>query len=237
MTDYAGRSTNYSYDSGGHLTQVTYADGTSASYEYYSSNGRLSTLYDAESQYGLDITYTYNLGVVSTFRVQEFANTSGAKQTGSAFHAYRNGIHQTSYRFYGPDHTRDTADDTVMTCVLDHFGKTICTYDSNTDYSEIIGTSAANYTDNSGTSKTNNRLTGAAAMGISSFNMLSNSGLETCTGNAADNWAQLSFSTSASAGTQSGNKARLGKASIKTTARGSGMYQEATLQAGTTYTF
>lgn len=237
VTDYAGRSTNYSYDSGGHLTQVTYADGTSASYEYYSSNGRLSTLYDAESQYGLDITYTYNLGVVSTFRVQEFANTSGAKQTGSAFHAYRNGIHQTSYRFYGPDHTRDTADDTVMTCVLDHFGKTICTYDSNTDYSEIIGTSAANYTDNSGTSKTNNRLTGAAAMGISSFNMLFNSGLETCTGNAADNWAQLSFSTSASAGTQSGNKARLGKASIKTTARGSGMYQEATLQAGTTYTF
>ena len=46
VTDYAGRSTNYSYDSGGHLTQVTYADGTSASYEYYSSNGRLSTLYD-----------------------------------------------------------------------------------------------------------------------------------------------------------------------------------------------
>ena len=237
VTDYAGRSTNYSYDSGGHLTQVTYADGTSVSYAYNGSGGRLSTLYDAESQYGLDITYTYNLGVVSTFRVQEFANTSGAKQTGSAFHAYRNGIHQTSYRFYGPDHTRDTADDTVMTCVLDHFGKTICTYDSNTDYSVIIGTSAANYTDNSGTSKTNNRLTGAAAMGISSFNMLSNSGLETCTGNAADNWAQLSFSTSASAGTQSGNKARLGKASIKTTARGSGMYQEATLQAGTTYTF
>lgn len=237
VTDYAGRSTNYSYDSGGHLTQVTYADGTSVSYAYNGSGGRLSTLYDAESQYGLDITYTYNLGVVSTFRVQEFANTSGAKQTGSAFHAYRNGIHQTSYRFYGPDHTRDTADDTVMTCVLDHFGKTICTYDSNTDYSEIIGASAASYTDNSGTSKTNNRLTGAAAMGISSFNMLSNSGLETCTGNAADNWAQLSFSTSASAGTQSGNKARLGKASIKTTARGSGMYQEATLQAGTTYTF
>ena len=237
VTDYAGRSTNYSYDSGGHLTQVTYADGTSVSYAYNGSGGRLSTLYDAESQYGLDITYTYNLGVVSTFRVQEFANTSGAKQTGSAFHAYRNGIHQTSYRFYGPDHTRDTADDTVMTCVLDHFGKTICTYDSNTDYSEIIGTSAANYTDNSGTSKTNNRLTGAAAMGISSFNMLSNSGLETCTGNAADNWAQLSFSTSASAGTQSGNQARLGNASIKTTARGSGVYQEATLQAGTTYTF
>jgi len=237
VTDYAGRSTNYSYDSGGHLTQVTYADGTSVSYAYNGSGGRLSTLYDAESQYGLDITYTYNLGIVSTFRVQEFANTSGAKQTGSAFHAYRNGIHQTSYRFYGPDHTRDTADDTVMTCVLDHFGKTICTYDSNTDYSEIIGASAASYTDNSGTSKTNNRLTGAAAMGISSFNMLSNSGLETCTGNAADNWAQLSFSTSASAGTQSGNKARLGKASIKTTARGSGVYQEATLQAGTTYTF
>ena len=41
VTDYAGRSTNYSYDSGGHLTQVTYADGTSVSYAYYGSGGRL----------------------------------------------------------------------------------------------------------------------------------------------------------------------------------------------------
>ena len=237
VTDYAGRSTNYSYDSGGHLTQVTYADGTSASYEYYSSNGRLSTLYDAESQYGLDITYIYNLGVVSTFGVQEFANTSGAKQTGSAFHAYRNGIHQTSYRFYGPDHTRDTADDTVMTCVLDHFGKTICTYDSSTDYSEIIGASAANYTDNSGTSKTNNRLTGAAAMGTVALNLLPNAGLEQCTNNVSDGWVSLPFSQNASAGIIPESRSRIGYASLKTAASGSGMYHEVALQAGTTYTF
>ena len=237
VTDYAGRSTNYSYDSGGHLTQVTYADGTSASYEYYSSNGRLSTLYDAESKYGLDITYIYNLGVVSTFRVQEFANTSGAKQTGSAFHAYRNGIHQTSYRFYGPDHTRDTADDTVMTCVLDHFGKTICTYDSSTDYSEIIGASAASYTNNSGTSKTNNRLTGAAAMGTVALNLLPNAGLEQCTNNVSDGWVSLPFSQNASAGVIAKSRSRIGYASLKTAASGSGMYHEVALQAGTTYTF
>ena len=237
VTDYAGRSTNYSYDSGGHLTQVTYADGTSASYEYYSSNGRLSTLYDAESKYGLDITYIYNLGVVSTFRVQEFANTSGAKQTGSAFHAYRNGIHQTSYRFYGPDHTRDTADDTVMTCVLDHFGKTICTYDSSTDYSEIIGASAASYTNNSGTSKTNNRLTGAAAMGTVALNLLPNAGLEQCTNNVSDGWVPLPFSQNASAGIIPESRSRIGYASLKTAASGSGMYHEVALQAGTTYTF
>mgnify|MGYP002551117146 CR=1 FL=1 len=237
VTDYAGRSTNYSYDSGGHLTQVTYADGTSASYEYYSSNGRLSTLYDAESKYGLDITYIYNLGVVSTFRVQEFANTSGAKQTGSAFHAYRNGIHQTSYRFYGPDHTRDTADDTVMTCVLDHFGKTICTYDSSTDYSEIIGASAASYTNNSGTSKTNNRLTGAAAMGTVALNLLPNAGLEQCTNNVSDGWVSLPFSQNAAAGVIAKSRSRIGYASLKTAASGSGMYHEVALQAGTTYTF
>ena len=237
VTDYAGRSTNYSYDSGGHLTQVTYADDTSVSYAYNGSGGRLSTLYDAESQYGLDITYTYNLGVVSTFRVQEFANTSGAKQTGSAFHAYRNGIHQTSYRFYGPDHTRDTADDTVMTCVLDHFGKTICTYDSSTDYSEIIGASAANYTDNSGTSKTNNRLTGAAAMGTVALNLLPNAGLEQCTNNVSDGWVPLPFSQNASAGVIAKSRSRIGYASLKTAASGSGMYHEVALQAGTTYTF
>lgn len=238
VTDYAGRSTNYSYDSGGHLTQVTYADDTSASYEYYSSNGRLSTLYDAESQYGLDITYTYNLGVMSTFRVQEFAKTSaGTKQVGNAFHAYRNGVHQTSYRFYGPDHTAGNADDTVTTCVLDHFGKTICTYDSSTDYSEIIGASAASYTDNSGTSKTNNRLTGAAAMGTVALNLLPNAGLEQCTNNVSDGWVSLPFSQNAAAGVIAKSRSRIGYASLKTAASGSGMYHEVALQAGTTYTF
>ena len=238
VTDYAGRSTNYSYDSGGHLTQVTYADGTSASYEYYSSNGRLSTLYDAESQYGLDITYTYNLGVMSTFRVQEFAKTSaGTKQVGNAFHAYRNGVHQTSYRFYGPDHTAGNADDTVTTCVLDYFGKTICTYDSSTDYSEIIGASAASYTDNSGTSKTNNRLTGAAAMGTVALNLLPNAGLEQCTNNVSDGWVSLPFSQNAAAGVIAKSRSRIGYASLKTAASGSGMYHEVALQAGTTYTF
>ncbi len=238
VTDYAGRSTNYSYDSGGHLTQVTYADDTSASYEYYSSNGRLSTLYDAESQYGLDITYTYNLGVMSTFRVQEFAKTSaGTKQVGNAFHAYRNGVHQTSYRFYGPDHTAGNADDTVTTCVLDYFGKTICTYDSSTDYSEIIGASAASYTDNSGTSKTNNRLTGAAAMGTVALNLLPNAGLEQCTNNVSDGWAALPFSQNAAAGIIPESRSRIGYASLKTAASGSGMYHEVALQAGTTYTF
>lgn len=238
VTDYAGRATNYTYDSTGHLTQVTYADSTSVSYAYNGSGGRLSTLYDAESKYGLDITYTYNLGVVSTFGVQEFAYTpSAVKQTGSAFHAYRNGIHQTSYRFYGPDHTAGNADDTVMTCVLDHFGKTICTYDSNTDYSEIIGASAASYTDNSGTSKTNNRLSGAAAMGTVALNLLPNAGLEQCTNNVSDGWVSLPFSQNASAGIIPESRSRIGRASLKTAASGSGMYHEVALQAGTTYTF
>ena len=238
VTDYAGRAANYSYDSGGHLTQVTYADDTSVSYAYNGSGGRLSTLYDAESKYGLDITYTYNLGIVSTFRVQEFAKTSaGAKQVGNAFHAYRNGVHQTSYRFYGPDHTAGNADDTVMTCVLDHFGKTICTYDSSTDYSEIIGASAASYTDNSGTSKTNNRLTGAAAMGTVALNLLPNAGLEQCTNNVSDGWVSLPFSQNASAGIIAKSRSRIGYASLKTAASGSGMYHEVALQAGTTYTF
>ena len=241
VTDYAGRTTSYTYDSAGHLTQVTYADGTCAYYQYDPANGTMITLYDGEAQYGLEISYIFNFGVRSTFRVREFtagsAPADGQRQYGSAFHAYRDGVRQTSYRFYGPDHTRDTADDTITSYILDYTGKTICAFDSNTDRSELLGVSAANYTSNNGTSKTNNRLTGTAAMGTSSPNLLSNSGLETCTGSAADGWAQLPFSTSASAGTQSGNRTHLGSASIQTTAPGSGMYHEAALQAGTTYTF
>lgn len=240
VTDYAGRTTSYTYDSAGHLTQVTYADGTCAYYQYDPANGTMITLYDGEAQYGLEISYIFNFGVRSTFRVREFtagsAPADGQRQYGSAFHAYRDGVRQTSYRFYGPDHTRDTADDTITSYILDYTGKTICAFDSNTDRSELLGVSAANYTSNNGTSKTNNRLTGAAAMGTSSPNLLSNSGLETCTGSAADGWAQLPFSTSASAGIQSGNQTHLGSASIQTTAPGSGMYHEAALQAGTTYT-
>lgn len=72
VTDYAGRTTSYTYDSAGHLTQVTYADGTCAYYQYDPANGTMITLYDGEAQYGLEISYIFNFGVRSTFRVREF---------------------------------------------------------------------------------------------------------------------------------------------------------------------
>lgn len=114
---------------------------------------------------------------------------------------------------------------------------TICTYDSNTDYSEIIGASAASYTSNSGTSKTNNRLSGAAAMGTVALNLLPNAGLEQCTNNVSDGWVSLPFSQNAAAGVIAKSRTRIGCASLKTAASGSGMYHEVALQAGTTYTF
>ena len=100
-----------------------YADGTCAYYQYDPANGTMITLYDGEAQYGLEISYIFNFGVRSTFRVREFtagsAPADGQRQYGSAFHAYRDGVRQTSYRFYGPDHTRDTADDTITSYILD----------------------------------------------------------------------------------------------------------------------
>ena len=81
------------------------------------------------------------------------------------------------YRFYGPDQTQETSDDTVARYTFDHTGKTVNIVNFNTDRSQILGVSNASYTANSNT-KTKNRLSGAAATGYLAKNLLNNSGFE-----------------------------------------------------------
>ena len=188
LTDYAGRATTYTY-SNGNLTKITYPDNTTVTYQYSGLGGRMSELYDGESRYGVTVSYQERLGGSTVHKVAEFAvDSSGSRLVGNAFHAHRNSIHLTSYRFYGADHTAETEDDIITYCVLDHYGKTINTYDLSGDRTQMLGVTAAAYTKNSSTSAKNNRLTGAAAMGQSAINLLENSGMEIGGERSATSW-------------------------------------------------
>ena len=180
IEDYAGRTIHYSY-SGVYLTGVTYPDGTTVSYEY--SNGAwLSALYDSESNYGVEMTYSvHDEGQFyrqTVNQVKEFTQVNNARVYGNQFHAYRNSGHLTSCRYYGADQTADTADDLVVYNVLDHYGRTITSYTTDYQKEKLLGVTAGAYKANGATSATNNRLTKAASSGQHVENLLLNSGME-----------------------------------------------------------
>ncbi len=182
VTDAASRTTTYSYTSIGgakRLTAIAFADGTKAQYAY-DSDGNLSKAYDAEAQYGLSFTYRGFVGLKSIWKVSEFtaATLNGVAVTGNAWHCWVFSTNQKEYRFYGPDQTRDTVDDTVVRYTFDHTGRTVNVANLDSSKAQVLGVSASAYTTNQGTSKRNNRLTGAGAMGAAATNLLNNSGLE-----------------------------------------------------------
>ena len=182
VTDAANRTTTYSYTSMGgakRLTAIAFADGTKAQYAY-DGDGNLSKAYDAEAQYGLSFTYRGFVGLKSIWKVSEFsaATLNGAAVTGNAWHCWVFSANQKEYRFYGPDQTRDTDDDTVVRYTFDHTGRTVNVANLDSSKAQVLGVSASAYTTNHGTSKQNNRLTGAGAMGAAATNLLNNSGLE-----------------------------------------------------------
>ena len=52
---------------------------------------------------------------------------------------------------------KETSDDLRQEVIFDNWGRTVCTYTTNTDSTEVLGSSAASYVQNSGTSRKNNR--------------------------------------------------------------------------------
>ncbi|MBS1402257.1 MAG: hypothetical protein HPZ79_04635 [Oscillospiraceae bacterium] len=192
IEDYAGRTTHYSYDNV-YLTGVTYPDGTTVSYEY-SSGAWLSALYDSESNYGVEMTYSeHDEGQFyrqTVNQVKEFTQVNNARVYGNQFHAYRNSGHLTSCRYYGADQTADTADDLVVYNVLDHYGRTITSYTTDYQKEKLLGVTAGAYKANGMTSATNNRLTKSASSGQHVENLLLNSGMEYTVDNSGtpSNW-------------------------------------------------
>ncbi|MBS1401534.1 MAG: hypothetical protein HPZ79_00915 [Oscillospiraceae bacterium] len=242
ITDYAGRQIVFSYATENgrrQLKSIQRTDGTNSQYTYDSETGRMSALFDSEAKYGLGITQRYVLGRWATNQICEFTADSidGARTVGNAFHAYRNSPQMTSYRFYGPDHTSDTSDDVVTYYIFDNIGRTVCAYNTNYNKATVIGATAAAYTKNSGTAKNNNRLTGAASLGLEPYNSLEDGGAEV----GGTIWYS-SGGGATGASSISSEKTRTGQGALKCTSTSSAstssvsMRQSVLLHAFTTYT-
>ena len=226
ITDNANRITTITY-SNGELSQIKYSDGTTVDYSY--DAGYLTRVYDNESRYGL--TFTYWNGAFGGKRINRVQEVSGSPEVvGNAFHGYKNSEQITSYRFYGPDHTSDTPDDTIVYYIFDHAGRTIGSYETNYNRTKVTGSSAASYTQNNTTSGKNNRLTSAGAMGISYPAVSADGGFEVKSlGKATGTASIITTNTTDDARMHTGFK------SLCITDSGAG-YVKASLTSGETYT-
>ena len=82
ITDYAGRTITYSFtieSNRQNLKYIQYPDGNQSQYEYDSTNGWMSLIYDAEAHYGLEITQQKRFGQVSANRISEYTSLSGGE--------------------------------------------------------------------------------------------------------------------------------------------------------------
>ena len=233
IVDNLNRTTKFTY-SGGVLSKIKYADGTTVDYSY--DSGYLTRIYDNESLYGLTFTYWNGIfGGKRVYKVQEFSGS--ANKLGNAFHCYKNSEQLTSYRFYGADHEVDadnesdsTADDTVVFYAFDNAGRTICSYETNHNKTKVTGSSAASYTQNSETSGKNNRLTSAGAMGMTYPAVSADGGFEVKSiGKTAGTASIITTTTTNDARVHTGFK------SLCITNSGAG-YVKASLASGETYT-
>ncbi|MBP3484357.1 MAG: hypothetical protein J6K00_04590, partial [Oscillospiraceae bacterium] len=195
ITDYRGNITHYFYTAGGKLEYIQYAGNTADNTAddiivnyYYTTDGYITKTHDSESGYGLRFTYWGNgysgktINQIAEYTASSFDSDGTNDVLGNAFHAYKPSAQLTSYRFYGQDHVSNmndnSGDDVLVNYVFDYAGRTICSYETDSTKAEVIGSSAASYTTNSGTSGKNNRLTGAGAMGIMYPNVYIDGGFE-----------------------------------------------------------
>ena len=242
--DEAGRATTLTYAADPYataaspkadlLTGLTYPDGVKAEYAYDASG--LTEAYDCEAAYG--ICYTYQNNKVNQF--YEYYRGSSGHVIGNIVSCW-NGRNRSSYRDWGADHKKNTADDLRAEIVFDNWGRTVCTYTTNSDSTEILGSSAASYVQNSGTSRKNNRTLTVGSSGMTAVNLLEDGGIEKST----DRWTSASTANcSAAARTEAGDANRrhgtgglnLYLSSSATASDYAGIYRTETLTKGKTYT-
>lgn len=184
VTDKAGRTYTFTYESPSSgarlLSEITFPDGHSAQYDYSAGAHLLTKMYDEEAEYGYEFAYQTVHGNYCVESGKEFVASSidGAQSVGNSWNVWIPSLQQRLYRFYGQDRVRNTEDDVLVNYTFDLAGRTVNIINYSTDRTEILGTSAASYSQNEGTSKKNNKVTGASSSGVSSANLLLNSGME-----------------------------------------------------------
>lgn len=137
---------------------------------------------------------------------------------------------------------KETSDDLRQEVIFDNWGRTVCAYTTNTDSTEVLGSSAASYVQNSGTSRKNNRTLDIGSSGMTAVNLLIDGGIEKST----DSWtSSCSANASAAARTTITNDENrrhgtgglnLYLSSSATSSNYAGIYRSASLTGGKPYT-
>ena len=237
--DEAGRETLFYYNTSGgirYLDYVVYPDGAKADYTYNTYG--MTCAYDQEANYGICYTYDSD-GTVNQFYEYYLSGTTHV--IGNIVSCW-NGLNRSSYRDWGADHKKETSDDLRQEVLFDNWGRTVCTYTTNTDSTEVLGSSAASYVQNSGTSRKNNRTLDIGSSGMTAVNLLIDGGIEKST----DSWtSSCSANASAAARTTITNDENrrhgtgglnLYLSSSATSSNYAGIYRSASLTGGKPYT-
>ena len=237
--DEAGRETLFYYNTSGgirYLDYVVYPDGAKADYTYNTYG--MTCAYDQEANYGICYTYDSD-GTVNQFYEYYLSGTTHV--IGNIVSCW-NGLNRSSYRDWGADHKKETSDYLRQEVLFDNWGRTVCTYTTNTDSTEVLGSSAASYVQNSGTSRKNNRTLDIGSSGMTAVNLLIDGGIEKST----DSWtSSCSANASAAARTTITNDENrrhgtgglnLYLSSSATSSNYAGIYRSASLTGGKPYT-
>ena len=208
------------------LTAVNFPGGVTAQYTYFGlgekfwRSNKLLRAYDAEANYGVEFSYSYN---GKTNNIYEYINEGSDRSYGTKLHGYKRSHLLAVYRDYGRDQAPNTSDDYLTFKVLNRTGRLICGYTTDADETRVLGSSAASYTSNSNR-KANNLLAANAYTGQPGVNLLRN-------GDAEDNGSYWSAITTSTAAHWSGAYAFLLNSQYPS------FYQLADLAGGETYTF
>lgn len=215
ITNEAGKTISLNYSALGNslgysITSITYPDSATANYAYDVEDNdiyRMVSAYDSEAAYGLAFGYEPD-GTICV--CSEYVGTSTPRTYGASFDATKLSHNQTRYRYIGNDRTRNSDDDIYTFKVLDTAGRTINSYSTDNTQRHVLGVEVSSFTQNSGTSKQNNRLTANTSAGQQGINLLDNASIEN-----ANYSAIAAYAWSGSSGAYIGDTAYLGELSLK----------------------
>ena len=163
------------------LGSIAYPDGVSAQYLYkpsiagWNERFKLFDAYDAESNYGIEYSYSSsgNVEYIHEYIIDQNEDV----EYGTMIQGQKVSHSQTVYRYFG-NNTSVTSDDFYINKLFDSYGRTLESHTTDLTKEHILGASAATYTQNSGTNKTNNRLLSDVSTGQQGANLLKNCRLD-----------------------------------------------------------
>ena len=181
IKDPAGRETTYTYNNAGYLTKITYADGTYSAYAY-DSDGMLLRTHDSESAYRIHFTYSSDKAKrVKSY--QEYVKTGTSEYTPGqkVLISYNVSDFETTYTSSGKDNTINTSDDIKNVYIFDNYGRTVSSYSTNKNKTEIYGAQSNSYVSASNNGKVN-KVKDSANVGGTNPNLLKSNQCESLSG-------------------------------------------------------